>query len=130
MCSLETCVSLEYLFVSACLVFLQLCDGNVKIVPCLVKTGMLSESQLMISALHYFSMVLHLLWSFYVSYFCYFCLPFQVSLINPTEHEFEVLLEQLRERLNENHSECIYNLGSGCICKTCGKVICHQKIEL
>lgn len=37
----------------------------------------------------------------------------QIDLINPTEAEFEVLLEQLRERLNENHAECIYTVGSG-----------------
>jgi hypothetical protein len=34
-------------------------------------------------------------------------------LVNPTSDMFEVLLEQLRERLNENHSECIYTVGGG-----------------
>jgi len=34
----------------------------------------------------------------------------QVNLVNPTDAEFDVLLEQLRERLNENHAECIFKI--------------------
>lgn len=37
----------------------------------------------------------------------------KVGLVNPTDEEYEILLEHLRERLNENHAECIYTIGTG-----------------
>ena len=47
-------------------------------------------------------------------YIKYYTVVFlQIDLVNPTEAEFEILLDQLRERLNENHAECIYTIGSG-----------------
>ena len=45
-----------------------------------------------------------------------FLIIFQTALVSPSNEEYEILLDQLRERISENQGETIYIIGTGGNC--------------